>query len=77
MTNYKITIKNHTTPRFESEYRNRKDMSLEEAIERATRKAYGRPCDFRQNYGLPEGYGSFVHECGCVEGTGFIEIETI
>jgi len=77
MTKYKITIKNHTTPRFESEYRNRKAMSLDEAMQRATLKAYGRPCRLFQNSELPKGYGSFVHESGCVEGTGFIEVETI
>jgi hypothetical protein len=77
MTNYKITIKDHEEPRFESEYRNRKAMSLDEAIERATIKAYGRPCRLFQNSGLPKGYGSFVHESGTVEGTGFMEVETI
>ena len=77
MTNYKITIKNHTTPRFESEYRNRKAMGLDEAVERATRKAYGRPCRLFQNSELPKGYGSFVHDSGTVEGTGFMKVETI
>ena len=70
MTNYKITINN-------VEYRNRKPMNLDEAIERATIKAFGTPCRLFQNSGLPKGYGSFVHESGAVHGEGKLTVETI
>ena len=76
MTNYKITI-NDTRDMSEVEYRNRKPMNLDEAIERATIKAFGTPCKLFQNSGLPKGYGSFVHETGTVHGEGKLTVETI
>ena len=76
MTNYKITI-NDTRDMSEVEYRNRKPMGLDEAIERATIKAFGTPCKLFQNSGLPKGYGSFVHETGTVHGEGTLTVGII
>jgi hypothetical protein len=42
----------------------RTEIDVEEAIARATLKAFGVRCYFFQSPGLPKGYGTFLREKG-------------